>query len=49
MITNMKEKKKRVSKKNKSSWRKHVDVKDVDEFLEEQRLEERLGLELLRF
>ncbi|RZC37451.1 hypothetical protein BDFB_003251 [Asbolus verrucosus] len=36
-------KKKRVSKKNKSSWRKHVNINDVEEFLEDQRLEERLG------
>ncbi|GJQ69366.1 hypothetical protein Trydic_g6491 [Trypoxylus dichotomus] len=43
MISIKNEKKKRISKKNKSSWRKHVDVRDVEEFLEEQRLEERLG------
>jgi nucleolar protein 53 len=36
-------KKKRVSKKNKKSWRKHTDTKDVDSFLDEKRLEERLG------
>ncbi|KAJ8979925.1 hypothetical protein NQ317_003667 [Molorchus minor] len=36
-------KKKRASKKLKSSWRKHVDVKDVEEFLEDQRFNERLG------
>jgi len=36
-------KKKRVSKKNKKSWRKHTDTKDVDSFLDEIRLEERLG------
>jgi nucleolar protein 53 len=35
--------KKRVSKKNKKSWRKHTDIKDVESFLDEQRLEERLG------
>ncbi|XP_022905580.2 ribosome biogenesis protein NOP53 [Onthophagus taurus] len=35
-------KKKRISKKKKSSWRK-TDIKDVEEFLEDQRLEERLG------
>ncbi|PSN36118.1 Uncharacterized protein C0J52_17203 [Blattella germanica] len=35
--------KKRVSKKNKKSWRKHTDTKDVDSFLDDQRLEERLG------
>ncbi|PNF33861.1 hypothetical protein B7P43_G07683 [Cryptotermes secundus] len=36
-------KKKRVSKKNKKSWRKHVNTKDVDSFLDDKRLEERLG------
>jgi hypothetical protein len=36
-------KKKRVSKKNKKSWRKHTDTKDVDSFLDDKRLEERLG------
>ncbi|GLV31885.1 uncharacterized protein CBL_07645 [Carabus blaptoides fortunei] len=36
-------KKKRVSKKTKQSWRKHVDVKDVEEYLEEKRADERLG------
>lgn len=36
-------KKKRVSKKNKIAWRKHTDIKDVDKFLEDKRLEERLG------
>ncbi|XP_014204127.1 ribosome biogenesis protein NOP53 [Copidosoma floridanum] len=36
-------KKRKVSKKTKKAWRKHVDVKDVDAFLEDQRLEERLG------
>lgn len=37
------DKKKRVSKKNKASWRKHTDIKDVEAFLEEQRQEERIG------
>ncbi|XP_045504036.1 ribosome biogenesis protein NOP53 [Colias croceus] len=36
-------KKKRVSKKNKAAWRKHSDIRDVEDFLEDQRLEERLG------
>jgi nucleolar protein 53 len=35
--------KKRVSKKNKKSWRKHTDIKDVESFLDEKRFEERLG------
>ncbi|XP_020706530.2 ribosome biogenesis protein NOP53 [Athalia rosae] len=36
-------KKRKVSKKTKKSWRKHVDNKDVDQFLDNKRLEERLG------
>ncbi|CAH2094995.1 unnamed protein product [Euphydryas editha] len=36
-------KKKRVSKKSKTAWRKYSDINDVEEFLEDQRLEERLG------
>ncbi|XP_076236107.1 ribosome biogenesis protein NOP53 [Calliopsis andreniformis] len=36
-------KKRKVSKKTKKAWRKHVDTKDVDKFLEDTRLEERLG------
>ncbi|XP_034184759.1 ribosome biogenesis protein NOP53 [Osmia lignaria lignaria] len=36
-------KKRKVSKKTKRSWRKHVDTKDVEKFLEDSRLEERLG------
>lgn len=36
-------KKKRVSKKSKLSWRKHVSIADIEEFLEDKRLEERLG------
>lgn len=36
-------KKKRVSKKSKESWRKHIDISDVNKFLEDQRLEERIG------
>ncbi|XP_034109300.1 ribosome biogenesis protein NOP53 [Drosophila albomicans] len=35
-------KKKRISKKNKSAWRK-TDIQDVEQFLEDQRLEERVG------
>ena len=34
---------KKASKKNKKSWRKNTDLEDVEEFLEDQRLEERLG------
>ena len=36
-------KRKRVSKKNKKSWRKHTDIKDVEKFLEEKLREERTG------
>ncbi|CAH2054962.1 unnamed protein product, partial [Iphiclides podalirius] len=36
-------KKKHVSKKNKKAWRKYCDIKDVEDFLEDQRLDERLG------
>lgn len=36
-------KKKRVSKKTKASWRKHTDIKDVEDFLELKRAEERIG------
>lgn len=36
-------KKKRVSKKLKKSWRKHVNIGDVEDYLEEERLKERLG------
>ncbi|CAK9806385.1 Ribosome biogenesis protein NOP53 [Anthophora plagiata] len=39
----VKTKKRKVSKKNKKAWRKHVDTRDVDKFLEDSRLEERLG------
>lgn len=35
--------KKRASRKNKRAWRKNIDHQDVDNFLEEQRLEERIG------
>jgi len=35
--------KKRVSKKNKSAWRKYADVQDIDNFLDEQRSLERIG------
>lgn len=36
------QKRKRISKKNKSAWRK-TDINDVEEFLEQQRQEERIG------
>lgn len=43
-MTEDKNKKRKVSKKTKKSWRKHVDISDVDKFLENERLEERLGV-----
>ncbi|KAL0277003.1 UNVERIFIED_CONTAM: hypothetical protein PYX00_004438 [Menopon gallinae] len=39
-------KRKRVSKKTKKSWRKNVDINDVEDFLEEQRWEERTGFKV---
>lgn len=36
-------KKKRVSKKAPKSWRKHVDITDVEDFLEDKRFSERVG------
>lgn len=36
-------KRKRVSKKTKSAWRKYTNTTDVDDYLDEKRLEERLG------
>ncbi|KAL7018488.1 hypothetical protein ACKWTF_010775 [Chironomus riparius] len=36
-------KKRHVSMKKKASWRKHTDIADVEQFLEEQRLQERIG------
>lgn len=35
-------KRKRVSKKNKSAWRK-TDIKDVEDFLEDKLRDERIG------
>ncbi|EZA54036.1 hypothetical protein X777_05885 [Ooceraea biroi] len=43
IINTAKTKKHKVSKKTKKSWRKHVDINDVDAFLDNKRLEERLG------
>ena len=43
MTTGAPKRKKNASRKNKKSWRKNVDIDDVEEFLEEERLEERLG------
>ncbi len=36
-------KRKRVSKKTKTSWRKHIDIEDVNDFLETSRADERIG------
>ena len=35
--------KKKFSKKGKKNWRKHADVKDVEEYLEGRRREEIFG------
>lgn len=35
--------KKNASRKNKKSWRKNVDMSEVEEYLEEKRFEERIG------
>lgn len=40
---NVKKKRKRVSKKSKRSWRKHVDIADIEEHLDEVRRQERTG------
>ena len=41
--TNRPKPQKKASKKNKKSWRKNTELDDVEEFLDDQRLEERLG------
>lgn len=41
MITTRK--KLKVSKNRKKTWRKHTDINDVEEFLEEERFNERIG------
>lgn len=38
-----KAKKRHASMKKKSSWRKNTDIQDIEDFLEEQRLQERIG------
>jgi nucleolar protein 53 len=43
MSTEAPKRKKNASKKNKKSWRKNVDIDDVEEFLEDERLEQRIG------
>jgi nucleolar protein 53 len=40
---NVKKKRKRVSKKSKRSWRKHVDITEIEEHLDEVRRQERTG------
>lgn len=42
-VETVKKKRKRVSKKSKRSWRKHVDIRDVEEHLDEVRRQERTG------
>jgi nucleolar protein 53 len=43
VLTDAPKRRQRASKKNKKSWRKNTNLDDVDEYLEDQRLEERLG------
>ncbi|PIK62690.1 putative glioma tumor suppressor candidate region protein 2 protein-like [Apostichopus japonicus] len=43
MATKSNSKRKRFSKKNKRDWRKHSNIKDIEDFLEEQRVQERTG------
>ncbi|KAK8780146.1 hypothetical protein V5799_018510 [Amblyomma americanum] len=43
MAATTKRKRLGVSKNRKKAWIKHIDVNDVEEFLEEQRLDERMG------
>ena len=40
---NVRKKRKRVSKKSKRSWRKHVDITEIEEHLDEVRRQERTG------
>ncbi|XP_028417836.1 ribosome biogenesis protein NOP53-like [Dendronephthya gigantea] len=42
-VETVKKKRKRVSKKSKRSWRKNVDITDVEEYLDEVRRQERTG------
>lgn len=44
IVNTIKTKKHKVSKKTKKSWRKNIDINDVDAFLDNKRLEERLGV-----
>ena len=34
---------KKVSKNKKKSWRKYTDIKEIEEFLDNKRFEERVG------
>lgn len=36
-------KKLKVSKNRKKSWRKHVDIQEIEDFLDNKRFEERVG------
>lgn len=41
-----KKRKLKVSRNKKKSWRKHTDIKEIEDFLENKRFEERVGYEL---
>ncbi len=42
-----KKRKLKVSRNKKKSWRKHTDIKEIEDFLENKRFEERVGYELV--
>lgn len=46
MEANVPRKKSRLSKNKKKAWRK-VDITDVEEFLEDERLQERTGYDFI--
>lgn len=41
-----KKRKLKVSRNKKKSWRKHTDIKEIEDFLDNKRFEERVGYEL---
>ena len=43
----VKKKRKRFSKKLKRSWRKHVDISDIEEHLAEERRQKRTGFVII--
>jgi hypothetical protein len=43
MSTEPPKKKRKVAKNKKKTWRKHIDISEIEEFLEDERLQERTG------